>query len=78
MFKSISNLTNAVKDLASIAGKEVSHQLAKAVSATEGTTSLLAAKTGHLKEKYEANLNSRKNRNPEVVTEAPANVTPVN
>lgn len=78
MFKSISNIKAAVSDLATIAGKEVSYQITHAVKSTGDATSYFAAKTQSLREQYEQNLNNRKNRNPEVVTDAPSDVTHLN
>lgn len=60
MWKSICNISKAVKDMAVIAGKEVTHQAVKASNSSNSVTSNLAEKAAAIREAYEINLASRK------------------
>ena len=84
MWKNIKNISSCIADLAVIAGKEVSHQINSASTATEGVTSKLSTKAANIRANYEQHLADRKagitTTKPEVVTESetPENVTSVN
>jgi hypothetical protein len=60
MWKSIKNISSAVKDICIVAGKEISFQTGKASNTTNNVTGKLASKAHHLRENYEVNLTSRK------------------
>jgi hypothetical protein len=60
MFKIIRDISNAVKDMAAIAGKEVMHQVSKAGEYSGAKTEKLAKKAAELRKAYEDNLLCRK------------------
>ena len=84
MWKNIKNICSAAADLAVIAGKEVSHQINKTSTATEGVTSKMSTKAANIRANYEQHLADRKagitTPKTEVVTqsETPRNIVPVN
>jgi len=84
MWKNIKNICSAAADLAVIAGKEVSHQINSASTATEGVTSKLSNKAATIRANYEQHLADRKagitTTKPEVVTESetPKNAVAIN